>query len=942
MGQPGTVLDSGVGSSGRLFKSRLGRRLLVLFVGCALIPTCAVAFLSFKSVTRQLTRQSQERLTALAAASGKTLYDRLTFFENDLRRQARSLLACGSPRAVRNGDCAEVLLYAAEAVGLWNNGSLKILGGERDGIERLSAVSLPELPPGQSKLIALEGGPEGLRIYLAHRPEARAGTLLARLSTNYLWGPADAEQLPGKVVLRLQDARLGILLGPSDQGTAEVEATAMLPRAPSFALPEWQVILSEPRAEVIAPLAAFTRSFPAVLALSLLGVVLLSLSQIRRSMVPLVELRNGTRRIAAGDFHTSVEVKSGDELEELGGAFNTMTAKLERQFNSLETAAEIDRAILSSMDTSTIAQTVLDRVPEIFPTEGTNLTVLAADGEAQATSWSQNGGPGTRAMLPAELSGEDLLQTLQHPEWMILGEGTLPVPGYLARFAGPGPVSVIACPLHHGGELLGVLALRTAPGERSNESLLDLRRMADRIAVALSNARMMDQVRVLAFYDSLTKLPNRLLYRQRLGQAIGRAAQSRRRVAVCVLDLDGFARINDTLGHDLGDCLIQEVALRLQASCRQEGGAVASGAEALGVQVARLGGDEFAVILPELAEAEEALWAGRRLLDAFQQPFRLGTQEVFCTASAGIAIYPEDGVDPETLHKNADVALGHAKEEGRNSVELYSSSMNAQALGRMRLERELRRAVENGEFTVWYQPIVDLRSRWTVGAEALVRWEHPERGLIHPEEFITLCEESGLIVPLGEWILRDACAQLRAWREGGLESLRLSVNLSARQLRQRGIVRTIQDVLDQTGTRPGQVGFELTESLLMEQGGTTERRIRELAELGVSLAIDDFGTGYSSLSYLKNFPVSTLKIDRSFIVDVTSSPDAAAITTAIIALAKAMELDVVAEGVETKGQAAFLRDRGCQKVQGYLFGRPAPRALFTDYLQARHRPRATA
>jgi diguanylate cyclase (GGDEF)-like protein len=941
---PGSViLDQPVGSSQRLLRSRLGRRLLLLFIGCALIPTCAVAFLSFLSVTNQLTQESHERLSALAGATGKTLYDRLTFFETDLRRQGPGLLACAVGRAsLRGAECGEALLYAAEGVGLLAQGAVRGLSGEAAAVEHFAPAGLPALGAGQSVLVARGGRTEPLRLYLVHRPESARGVLLlVRLSTSYLWSRADADGLPGKVSLSLFDQEAGVVLGPLEDGVPVLTADWTLPRTHRFQLPSWRVMMSEPRADVIAPVASFARTFPGLLLVALLSVVLLSLSQIRRSMVPLAALQEGTRRIAAGDFHSSVSVTSGDELEELGGAFNAMSARLERQFHTLESAAEIDRAILSSMDTATVAETVLDRVPDIYPCAGLSLSVLGPDGAAAATTWSALPANGmTHRATPALLTAEDLLQTLQHPEWMIAGENGVALPGYLSSLA-EGGGTVVACPLHHGGELLGILAVRDT-GDRANERLLDLRRLADRIAVALSNSRMMDQVRVLAFYDTLTRLPNRALYRQRLSQAIGRSEQSRRRVGVCMLDLDGFARINDTLGHDLGDRLIQEVALRLQGACRQEGAAVASGADALGIQVARLGGDEFAVILPDLAESEEALWAARRLLEGFQLPFRLGSQEVFATASVGVAIYPDDGRDAETLHKNADVALSHAKEEGRNTVELYSASMNAQALGRLRLEQELRRAVEHEEFVVWYQPIVDLRTRWATGAEALVRWEHPERGLVAPEEFIALCEESGLIVPLGEWILRDACTQLTRWREAGFDSLRLSVNLSARQLRQRGIVRTVQDILEQTGVRPSQLAFELTESLLMEQGGTTERRIRELAELGVTLAIDDFGTGYSSLSYLKNFPVSTLKIDRSFIVDVTSSADASAITTAIIALARAMELEVVAEGVETKGQAAFLKDRGCQKVQGYLFGRPAPRTLFTEYLQARQRRRASA
>jgi predicted signal transduction protein with EAL and GGDEF domain len=416
-------------------------------------------------------------------------------------------------------------------------------------------------------------------------------------------------------------------------------------------------------------------------------------------------------------------------------------------------------------------------------------------------------------------------------------------------------------------------------------------------------------------------------------------------VAVCSLDLDHFGRINDTLGPAQGDQLIQEVGSRLAALCHPGGPArvpSSSWEEVTGLQVARLGGDEFAIIAPDLEDEETALDLARRALAALQEPIRLGAQEVFVTASIGIAVHPADGSDTETLHKNADVALAAAKKEGRNTIARYAPAMNAEAVGRMRLERELRKAVEHGEFTLWYQPVVDLRTRFAIGAEALVRWDHPERGLVSPGEFIRLCEESGVIVPLGEWSLRSVCAQARRWEEAGYRGLQVSVNLSARQLRQANITHLVQDILQETGARADQLMIELTESLLMEQGGVVERRLRELADLGVQLAIDDFGTGYSSLSYLKHFPVSTLKIDRSFIVDVASNPDAAAITMAIIALAKAMDLDVVAEGVETREQAEFLRWKGCQKAQGYLLGRPAPVQMFTEYLKARQRRQASA
>jgi len=697
--------------------------------------------------------------------------------------------------------------------------------------------------------------------------------------------------------------------------------------------------------------------------------VLFALGQIRRQLHPLAELEQVTRRIGGGDFETPVRLESGDELAELGEALNSMAERLEGRFYAAEKTAEIDREILSSVDTAAIAQTALDLVPELYPCQGLSLTVPGAHLESAATTWmdlpegdattgEQEAGEvwgeadsprvseqraTIRRMVPTELSAEDLQHALRNAEGFVFSAGH-PVPGYLAhlRRGNANSGTVVACPLLHGGDLVGILAVCADPTRPSEGAMPRLRRVADRIAVALGNSRMVDQVRVLAFYDNLTRLPNRILFLERLGQAIGRARPSGRQVAVCTLDLDHFGRINETLGPGLGDRLIQEVGSRLAEVCRPDQAPTSGWGELKGVQIARLGGDEFAVIMPDLEDAEEAVRLARRISAAVQHPFRLGVQEVFVTASIGIAVHPADGPDSDTVHKNAGLALSHAKKEGRNTIEQYSDSMHAGALGRMQLERELRRAVENGEFTLWYQPIVDLNSRWATGAEALVRWDHPERGLVSPGEFMQLCEESGVIVPMGEWSLRTVCTQARQWSEAGFHGLRISVNLSARQLRERGIVRKIQDILHETGARPTELAIELTESLLMEQGGMVERRLRELAELGISLAIDDFGTGYSSLSYLKHFPVSTLKIDRSFIVDVPGDPDAVAITTAILGLARAMDLEVVAEGVETREQAAFLRSKGCEKGQGYLLGRPAPVQMFTDYLRARQRRRASA
>jgi len=671
---------------------------------------------------------------------------------------------------------------------------------------------------------------------------------------------------------------------------------------------------------------------------------ILGLRDLRRAVVGQVQVLQGTQRVAAGQFDLPVPAAGNDSSGQLGRAFNAMTTALEQRATALERDSEMDRAILSTLDTASIAQVVLDFLPGVLPCRVASLTVVGTEAEGQSTTWVASGeGLAGRRMVPTGLTAEDVDLARDHSEWISFAAHD-PLPRYLSPHRTNGRGVIFACPLHEAGELIGVLAAES-PGRPTPASLHRFRRLADRVAKALGNSRMMDQVRALAFYDGLTRLPNRTLYRERLGQAIGRARPVGRKIAVCSLDIDHFGRINDTLGPAAGDELIRELGARLSHLCRPgDGGPVLESTwdEVRGMQAARLGGDEFAIIIPDLDHPDTAEHLARRALTVLQEPIRLGTQEIFATASIGIAIHPEDGLDSETLHKNADVALSIAKKEGRNTIQRYAPKMNAEAVGRLRLEHELRNAVEHGEFTLWYQPVFDLRNRTVAAAEALVRWDHPDRGLVSPAEFMQLCEESGLIVPLGEWSLRSVCTQARRWEMEGFSDLVLSVNFSARQLRQAGIVRTVQDTLHETGVRPEQLMIELTESMLMEQGSVIERRLRELAELGITLAIDDFGTGYSSLSYLKNFPVSTLKIDRSFIVDVPGNRDAATIATAIIALGKAMDLEVVAEGVETREQADFLRAKGCEKAQGYLLGRPAPVHMFTEYLRARQRRQATA
>ena len=497
-----------------------------------------------------------------------------------------------------------------------------------------------------------------------------------------------------------------------------------------------------------------------------------------------------------------------------------------------------------------------------------------------------------------------------------------PHPAYLGPILRLGARSVLVLPLRFQRQLVGILAI----GDRGAESAgaderLQLRRLADQVAVALAHAQMLEQVKSLAYYDSLTGLPNRLSYKERMARALEHARLSGKLVAAFFIDLDHFSRINDTLGHEAGDQLLQQVALRLRASCRDREDEVGPAQDALAPDVARLGGDEFTVIIPGLTRPEDAAKLARRILSSLAHPIRVAGQEIFVNASIGIAIYPDDGEDLETLLMHADTAMYKAKEQGGSSYQAYSRAMNASALQRLTLENALRRALEREEFELHYQPIVDGRTGVPTGAEALVRWRHPELGLLLPSEFIPLAEENGLIVPLGEWVLRQACAQNRAWQDAGLTPIRVVVNLSSRQLR-RSLPETVGRILQTTGLEARFLGLELTESLLVKHQKEDTDTLHALRAMGLHLAVDDFGTGYSSFSYLKHLPLDTLKIDRSFVREITTSPDDAAITTAIIAMAHALGLKVVGEGVETEGQRDVLQGQGCDALQGYLFSRP--------------------
>jgi len=437
----------------------------------------------------------------------------------------------------------------------------------------------------------------------------------------------------------------------------------------------------------------------------------------------------------------------------------------------------------------------------------------------------------------------------------------------------------------------------------------------------------------LAYYDSLTGLANRVLFKDRLSNALSYAERHHLHLATLFIDLDRFKVINDTLGHTVGDLLLTHVAERLSESVRQSDSVGRHAGHEPSHALARLGGDEFTILLTTLSHPEDAGRVARRILEMLAHPFSIDGHEVFISASIGISIYPSDGSTVEALLKNADTAMYHAKEQGRNNCQYYSSGLNAAAAERLDLESDLRRALEREEFVVYYQPTLNIHSRKILGAEALVRWNHPKRGLLPPGVFLSAAIDTGLIRSMDEWVLREACRQVKAWEQAGLPSITVSANVSNSLFHGRTLPATVGDALRDSGLNPSQLELELTESIAMRDVDASVTMLEGLRTMGVRLSIDDFGTGYSSLSYLQRFPLSRLKIDQSFVRDLLTNENNAKITRAIIAMAHSLNLSVLAEGVETDEQLARLREEGCDEVQGYLFSRPVCAEEFESMLR---------
>jgi diguanylate cyclase (GGDEF)-like protein/PAS domain S-box-containing protein len=534
-----------------------------------------------------------------------------------------------------------------------------------------------------------------------------------------------------------------------------------------------------------------------------------------------------------------------------------------------------------------------------------NITFLNLVAE-NMTGWSRGEAAGRPMAEVLRIVDASSRETIQDPMQMAVRQNRtvhLPLNCVLIRRDGHEiPIEDSAAAIHdHDGQATGaVIVFRDVSVAR---------------AMALEMAHS-------AQHDSLTGLPNRILVNDRVGQAIIAALRHSKKVAILFVDLDGFKHINDSLGHPTGDKLLQSIAERLVLCVRRSD------------TVSRQGGDEFVVLLSEVEEAEDAAISAMKILRAVAEPHSIEQHDLHVTASIGLSVYPDDGLNAETLIKNADTAMYQAKDNGRQSYQFFKSAMNVRAVERQSIEESLRRAMERNEFTLQYQPKINLETGQVSGAEALIRWTHPTRGSISPAQFIPVAEDCGLILQIGKWVLREACKQARAWVDAGVPVGTMAVNISSMEFRDDNFLENIFATLRDTGLDPRSLELELTESVLMKRADSAATVLKTLRAKGVRIAVDDFGTGYSSLSYLRKFPIDALKVDQSFVRQITTSPDDTTIVSAIIGMGRSLKLRVVAEGVETLEELAFLRAQQCDEAQGYLFSKPVSPEQFVKLLES--------
>ena len=936
------------GLSENVFKSKVAKRIFGLFILAAFIPVILISLISFNYISTQLDQESRRQLYRESRSLGLVIFDRLTSLDINIKIIVSGLQRGVSPEFFEKDEWLRTIfkaLFIIDEKGNWER-----IFGYSDFYNELTDRQIGYLKKGDTILYIPHKGGESSNIYLIRtvgKGDNNLRYLVAEINDEFLWNLGIYN--PDVFCILTQAGRKfycsnsykgdfsGLDLAAASKLTGGKSNHTWVFNGETYAIHAWNlfldagfhaenlyVLFGAPQRTAFSFFSGYKSVFPQAILFTVLIAILLSISQIRKYLVPLEKLKDGTVRIAQGVFNKPVSIKSGDEFEDLSHSFNNMGEKIHDQIKTITLFAEIDRLILSSLDTGFIIETLIEHLRSIIDADHIGIIAIE-DLDTGSAVLNINTTLENIEKIEIQLNRDEIKEINLCDIYLRLNDKK--ERSYLNKARDLGDASFLLFPVHIKGELSGIILLGSSTElELDEDKVSKITELTHRVAVAFSNAAWEEKLYYQAHYDGLTDLPNRFLFRDRVKQALEYANRSNSLLAIMFIDLDDFKGINDSLGHIFGDEVLKYV------------GGILTGCVRSYDTIARFGGDEFVVLITEAETPfkiiSEATEMSNRILEHIARPFTLNDREIYITPSIGIAVYPRDGRNYDDLLKNADSAMYRAKEKGRGNFEFYQAVYNADALERFELRNELRNALERNEFRLNYQPRINCRTGMPIGAEVLLRWDHPRLGMISPTRFIPIAEETGLIEPIGYWVLETACKQNRAWLDSG-HDIDISVNLSPVQLKQPDLLWKIKDIIEKSGMPSRRLEVEITENVTVKDYDNTIKFLNEARELDISISIDDFGTGYSSMAYLQKFSIDRLKIDQSFIRNIPEDTDSVLIVKAIIAMAHSLDISVVGEGVRTQAQYDFLRDLDCDEIQGYICSQPLTVEEFNAYLQKR-------
>lgn len=922
--------------SGTFLKSKIAQRIALILFLAAFVPTALITYLTHHAIENLTSKNSHEKLVVNSKNYGLSAFSNLIYARNRLSVISEMMDSSEITLTPQLKELNKTTFNSMHTLSIDGNILDHAPEQRHNYIKHKASIShaLKEVSVNKTKLLVLPANTSmqapNIMLLLPRTGKTGNTVLAAEINPSFLWG--NIEDYPSDIsvcVYRIaENAQTRLFCSTEENPTfkghqlPENIGQYELYLRGEFNDNAWKIVTKRVFPITLSPIDGFliNYGFIGAAVFSLLMVALLSLVQIRRTMVPLEQLIEGTRKISQGEF-AQVEVEGSSEFAQLATSFNQMSTNIKHQLETLQSLSAIDKQMAVNLDVDLIIKEVIARTQSLIPSANVYVTRIDefTDQKAQCSISTSDKVSLVSPRIGIPNEELSLIRTYVSGHF---GQCKKNNPFIYTNFlAELGANHYWILPIFWQGEMSAFFCVADEIELPQNSHCWDeITDLAGRIGVAISAQEREDKLLIQAQYDTLTGLPNRILLQDRLRKAIEHSDRSGEPFWLVFVDLDRFKFINDTLGHNAGDQLLIEIAKRMEWSIRDTD------------TVARFGGDEFVVILQGNMEDSLRMGILNRLVKSLEVPFSIDGTEVGTSCSAGVAVYPTDAKNANALLSNADIAMYRAKELGKNNYQFFTQTMNDKVANRLHMETHLRKAIQLDELEVYYQPKVSLKTKKIVGMEALVRWNSQALGFVSPANFVPLAEETGMIVQIGQWVLKTACAQAVAWQKAGYGDLLMAVNLSARQFGQKELLKTISETLKKTGLKASLLELELTESMLMSDAQEVQKTLKKIKSLGVHLSIDDFGTGYSSLAYLKNLPVNTLKIDKTFTDEITSYQEKAPIVDSIIALAKNLNLNVVAEGVETYEQIRHLAAQGCDEIQGYYFSKPASAEIIEGLL----------